>query len=398
MKIGINASFLRKQNTGIGQVTINFIKKLMEFSISNNQFSSKENQFILYLEEDVEMELPGNFRKEIFLPKRYRRDDLIRKIWWETFLLPRKVRKDGCDVFISLYQCPTFFCKKSVKKHLMVVHDIIPKIMPEYLDNWRKKVYWKMTERAMKKAGKIIAVSKKTEKDLIHHLVIDAKKITVAYIDVDEIYKKEVSDNENRTVLEKYGLEKGYVYCGGGLEIRKNVEGAIRAYKILQDQSKDRFAKLADVPPLVISGKLMPELAPLVIDAEAVVKSMGLEKEVRLLGFVPQEDLLALYANAAVFVYPSFYEGFGLPVLEAMSQGTPVLTSKKSSLPEVGGDAVLYCEPSDVEEIARVLRKILLDENLRRTLAERGKKRSGNFSWDKFVEKMMNIVSDTKLV
>ena len=398
MKIGINASFLRKQNTGIGQVTANFIKKLAEFQISNLayrqagfKFQNQEVEFILYLEEDVDLELPDNFKRNVFLPK-YKRDDLIRKVWWEKCLLPKKIKEDKCDVFLSLYQCPTTLSKKAVSEHLMLVHDIIPKFFPNYLDNFRKKIYWKLTERAIRQADRIIVVSKRTEKDLVRHLRIDPKNITVSYVAADEIYEKEVSERDCQVVMEKYGLEKGYIYSGGGLEVRKNVEGTIRAYKILLDQNKDMFAKLKNIPPLVISGKLMPELAPLVTDAQALVKSMELEGKVKLLGFVPQEDLPALYRNSVLFCYPSFYEGFGLPVLEAMHQGVPVLTSKKSSLPEVGGDGVLYCEPSDVEEIARVMKKILLDENMRRMLSEKGKKRSGNFSWNKFTEKILNII------
>lgn len=391
MRIGINASFLRKQNTGIGQVTANFLKKLSESQVASHK--SQDLEFFLYLEEDVEIELSGNFTKRVFLPK-YKRDDLVRKVWWETVSLPKKAKEDKCDVFLSLYQCPTVFSKNGISEHLMIVHDIIPKLFPGYLGNFRKKLYWKLTERGIGNADKIITVSKKTEKDLIRHLDIDSKKITVSYIATDEIYNKEVSEEENARVMGKYGLSRGYIYTGGGLEMRKNVEGTIRAYKILLDQSMDRFAKLNEIPPLVISGKLMPEMAPMVTDVEALVKSMGIEDKVKLLGFVSQEDLPALYRNSQMFCYPSFYEGFGLPVLEAMCQGVPVVTAKSSSLPEVGGDGVLYCDPSDIEEMSRVMKKILTDENLRKTLSEKGKKRSGYFSWDNFTQKILNIIKN----
>ncbi|KKT87350.1 MAG: Glycosyl transferase group 1 [Parcubacteria group bacterium GW2011_GWC1_45_14] len=399
MKIGINASFLRKQNTGIGQVTLNFLRKLSESQVAPKSSAtgqashkSQDLEFILYLEEDVELELPDNFHKKAFLPKRYKRDDIFRAIWWQAVMLPREAKKDGCDVFLSMYQSATVMPEKI--KHLMIVHDIILEFFPNYLNNWRKKFLWLLTKRAIRKTDRIVSVSKRTEKDLIHNLRIDPKRITVSYIATDEIYKKDVSETESRMVLEKYGLEKGYIYAGGGLEVRKNVEGTLRAYKILLDQNRDMFAKLKNIPALVISGKLMPELAPLVTDAEALVKSMEMEGRVKLLGFVPQEDLPVLYKNAVLFSYPSFYEGFGLPVLEAMCQGVPVITAKGSSLPEVGGDSVLYCDPSDVEEIARVMKKILLDGNLRQTLSERGKKRSGNFSWDRFASKILNMMRE----
>ena len=385
IKVGINASFLRKQNTGIGQVSINFLRKLMEIS------NDKEVEFVLYLEEDVDFDLADGFSKRVFLPV-YKRDDLIRKIWWEKFSLPRRIKKDKCDVLLSLYQSTTTVQLHMGVKHIMIVDDIIPRLFPEYLNNWRKKLYQWLTERAIKKVDKIIAVSHRTEKDLIAHLGIDAKKITVSYIDVDEIYKKEVSEKESQRILKKYNLEAGYIYSGGGLEIRKNTENILRAYKILFEA----YGHASWLPKVVVSGKMMPELAPLVTDVSAAVKGLGLEKEVSLLGFVAQEDLPALYKNASVFVYPSLYEGFGLPVLEAMSQGTPVITSKTSSLPEVGSDSVVYCNPKSVDDLAMVMKNVLMNNHLLGALSLKGKERSTHFSWDKFTEKMMNIIINEK--
>jgi glycosyltransferase involved in cell wall biosynthesis len=379
MKIGINASFLRKQNTGIGQVTVNFINKLAE--IKDNK-----NQFILYLEEDVDLKLPDNFKKVIFLPS-WKRDDLIRKIWWEKFLLPKKIEHDRCDIFLSLYQSTTIL--HNMVKHVMVVHDIIPKLFPEYLNNWRKRLYQRLTEKAIKKTNKILAVSHRTEKDLIQHLGIDPQKITASYIDVDPIYKKDIDDSEKNRILEKYALTKGYIYSGGGLEVRKNTEGVLRAYKAL----KETYGHASWLPKLVVSGKMMPRLAPLVTDVAALVKELNLEKDVVLLDWVPQADLPALYSNASLFIYPSHYEGFGIPVLEAMNQGIPTITARTSSLPEVGVDAVLYVNPADIEEIGRVMRKILTDEKMHETLSRKGRERGGHFSWDKFLQKFINIIN-----
>ena len=387
MRVGINASFLRKQNTGIGQVTTNFLKKLVEFSIFNFQFSNKRNEYFLYLEEDVDLELPDNFHKVVFLPQ-WKRDDIVRAIWWQRYLLPKKVREDKCDVFFSLFQCATFLPKNI--KHIMLVHDVILEFFPQYLNNWRKKYFWLISKRAIRKADKIIAVSHRTEKDLIAHLGIEAKKITVSYIDADEIYKKEVSDDEGQAVLGKYKLEKGYIYTGGGLEVRKNTESVLRAYKILFD----KYGHTGKIPKLVISGKLMPELAPLVTDVEQLVEVLELGKQVVILGYVPQTDLPALYRNAVLFAYPSLYEGFGLPVLEAMNQGTPVITAKTSSLPEVGADAVLYCDPKSVDDLTMVMKNVIMNDHLQAALSLKGKERATHFSWNKFVEKFLNIINE----
>ncbi len=402
MRIGINASFARKSNTGIGQVTISFLKKLAvrqgtrdlsADALHNNLETSKKrgNEFFIYLEEDIGLKLLRNFQKRVFLPL-WKRDDLMRKIWWEKYMLPKKVKEDKCDIFISLYQSTTILRNIEVK-HIMVVHDIIPELFPEYLNNSRKKLYWWLTKRAIKKADKIIAVSHRTEKDLVQNLGIDPAKITVSYPDVDEVYKKETGQVKSQEVLRKYKLPSGYIYSGGGLEVRKNAQGLIRAYKILLEENK-RSRFVHDFPPLVISGKLMPQLSPLVTDVEKLVKELNLSPHVKLLDFIPQDDLPVLYRNAIFFIYPSFYEGFGLPVLEAMNIGNPVITSKKSSLPEVGGDSVLYCNPDDVNDIVMVMRNLLKNKDLRETLSRRSRERAQNFSMERFVEKIFNVINN----
>jgi glycosyltransferase involved in cell wall biosynthesis len=388
--IGINASFTRKPNTGIGQVTFNFLRKLNE-AVIRKQESGKYN-FILYLEEGLpgDFKLPDNFIKKVFLPA-WKRDDLIRKIWWEKCLLPKRAQKDGCDVFISMYQCPTVM-PKSVK-HLMIVHDIIPKLFPEYLNNSRKKYYWKLTEKAMKNAERIVTVSKRTEKDIIQHLGISPMKMTDSYIDVDEIYKNEVSNDKNKKVLRKYKLKPGYILAGGGYEVRKNVEGVIQAYKLLLDKNKNQKF-IHEIPKLVIYGKLLPELAPLATDAEKLVKELNLTKQVKLLDLVPQNNMPTIFSNAMMFVYPSHYEGFGMPPLEAMNMGTPTIVSKKSSLPEVGGDAVLYCNPDEISDIAMVMKNVMLNKDLRETLSRRAREKAKQFSWNKFTDKILNIIEN----
>lgn len=383
MRIGINASFARKPNTGIGQVTVNFLKTLA-------RQKTRGLDFFLYLEEDLpkDFKLPKNFHTRVFLPI-WKRDDLVRTVWWEKKLLPQKAKKDDCDVFLSLYQSATILPKET--KHLMVVHDIIPKIFPECLNNARKKYYWRLVEEAIKKTDKIATVSHRAEKDLIKYLNISPSKISVSHIDAGEVYKKEVSAAKSQKIMRRYKLKPGYIFAGGGLEKRKNIEGVIRAYKIILDRNKkQKFMR--DFPKLSIYGKLMPRLAPLITDAEKLVKELDITRHVRLLDMVPQEDMPALFKSAGLFIYPSFYEGFGLPVLEAMSQGTPVITAKTSSLPEVGGDGVLYCNPEDIQEIASVMKNVLTNSEMREALSRRGKERSQNFSWNKFLEKILNII------
>lgn len=378
MRVGINASFVRKPHTGIGQVTLHFVRSIGE---------NTRAEFVLYSEEAIpdELGIPRSFARRAFLPP-WRRDDLIRKLWWERWLLPEMARRDGCDVFVSPFQSSTVMPKGI--RHIMVVHDIIPKLFPHYVNNWRKRFDWRSIERGIRHADKLFTVSSRTEKDLIQHLGIAPSVVSVNRIDVDPIFKRRVTDERSAEVMKKYHLSPGYLYHGGGLEVRKNAEGVLRAYRQLLDREKSDHMS-PPIPPLVISGRLMPELAPLVTDVERLVRELDLTPFVRLLGFVPQEDLPALYVNARVFLFPSFFEGFGLPPLEAMSVGTPVVVSRTSSLPEVCGDATLYCRPGDMDDLAGVIRNALGNRELREMLSKRGKERAQTFSWRHFTDKLL---------
>lgn len=374
MNIGINASFLRKPHTGIGQVTTHFLYTLAQRSISER--SMKNHKFFIYCEELDDIALPKNFYKKAFLPW-YKRDDLFRKLLWEKFYLPRRAHKDHCDVLINLYQAATIIHYTDMK-HVMIVHDIIPHIFPEYLNNLRKKIYWQFVEKGIYSSNKIVTVSEYTKVDLESRLNVKAQKIITAPIAVDQIFTQEVSDAEVARVMKKYGLTAGkYIYTGGGLEMRKDVDRTLRAYKLLKVRQSDTL-------PLVVSGALMPKLAPLIIDVEQIVRDIDLVDSVKIMGFVEQKDLPALYKGAQFFVYPSLYEGFGMPVLEAMSVGTPVITTRDTSIYEVGGDAVVYAQHED-EDLYSKMADIMNNKETLDKMSRDGKEQSRQFSWEKFI-------------
>jgi glycosyltransferase involved in cell wall biosynthesis len=399
MKIGINASFLRKPGTGIGQVTTNFLQKLVEF---------QNAKFILYCEEKpMDLDFPHNFEIRAFLPKWWKRDDILRKWLWEK-QVAREAVNDGCDVFISLYQSATTFKSNTSTphpsrlgssprreeqenkkmQHLMIVHDIVPKLFPEYRDNSRQAFYWKMVERGIKTANHIIAISKNTKNDLVRELKIPEEKISVAYLDVAPQFNILPSEQTVDYTLKKYGLKKDYIYHGGGLEVRKNAETLLWAYARLVSGN-------FEIPNLVISGKIFPKENKLATDVERLIKELRLQEKVKLLGFVPDEDLPALYRGAIFFVYPSLYEGFGLPVLEALRMGVPVLTSNVSALPEAGGEAVLYADPHNVEELTSQMEQLLTNETLRASLISQSAVQAVQFSWDKFVRKVFETLKSS---
>lgn len=370
MKIGINASFLRKPDTGIGQVTRGFINELVKSRL-------KTNEYFLYLEKDVNLELPKNIRKRVFLPF-WRRDDLIRKIWWEKYALPRKIKRDKCDVFISLYQCPTFLPKNI--RHKMLVHDLIPKVFPEYLDNWRKKLYFYLSNRAIRHADEIFTVSEWSKKDIHKYLKIPAEKIQIARESVGEEFFEKSSYEKDNKILEKYGVFGRYIFYVGGFDFRKNVPALLEAFARIINRHGINDVNLA------IGGKDRSSCSPLFTNVQAEIERFELQEKARMIGFVEQKDLPAIYRNCELFVFPTLYEGFGLMALEAMASGAPAAVSKTSSLPEVGGDAVLYFNPYDTEEMARVIGKILHSPKLLRRLSEKGRERAKKFSWKNFAE------------
>ncbi|HEY0549945.1 MAG TPA: glycosyltransferase family 1 protein [Verrucomicrobiae bacterium] len=388
IKIGIDACCLTRPASGVGQVTIHLLKRFAAltpeewgphfFKAAPDGTCQRNFEFYLYLDADTHYALPDYFHKRV-LPIRRSFAGWGRK-WWEARRYPAAVRRDRCDALISLYQSAAVM--PATFPHVMVVHDIIPALFPRYTDRLHKHLLLWLTMRGIKKASHCIAVSHHTREDVVRHLGVDRDQISVAHNAVDPIFAAEVPEQKFETVLKKYGLSRGYIYHGGGLDVRKNTALVMESYaRLLKDLNQGSFS--GPLPPLVISGAL--ELGN---DVAALAAKLGIADRVAILGRVPQEDLPALYKGAAVFLYPSRYEGFGLPLLEAMYQGVPAVAANTSSLPEVGGDAVLYCHPDDADGLARHVRAILTNQELREKLSRLGRQRAANFTWDALVREL----------
>lgn len=385
MRIGINASFLRKPATGIGQVTLHFLEQLSV--VLATYPDDQRPEVILYLQEPCEQVFNPDFRTRVFLPHWWSRDDIFREWLWEK-QVAYEAERDGCDVFLNLFQTATVFNRSSSVRHVMVVHDIIPRLFPSYLAKYSQRFHWRMIERGIRFADTVIAVSDSTRKDLFGYIGLDPDRIRVVYPGVAPVFERLPSDGEIAVVLARYGLKRGYVYHGGGLEIRKNTEGVLRAYALLRAEQKKRLVSL---PPLVISGKIYETTNKLATDVVGLIAELGLGDSVRLLGYVPETDLPSLYRAAKCFVFPSRYEGFGLPVLEALSMECPVIASSNSSLPEVCGEAALLVDGTDILDLAVAMDRVLTEVALRETFGLQGRRQAGRFSYVKFTEHVMRI-------
>jgi len=231
-----------------------------------------------------------------------------------------------------------------------------------------------------KRANKIITISHNSKRDIIRLLCVPEDKVVVIPLAAGESYKRVTEFKSIERFKDRYNLDK-YILYVGTLEPRKNIINLLKAYSRLIK----KVPELND--HLVIVGKK----GWLYTGIFEEVKNLRIEDKVIFTGYVPNEDLVLFYNCADLFVYPSFYEGFGIPVLEAMSCGTPVITSNISSLPEVAGDAAILVDPKSVEEIANAMYKVLVDVNLREEMIEKGLKQAAQFSWKKTAQETLAV-------
>ena len=278
----------------------------------------------------------------------------------------------------ELYHAPHYVFPFNLKLPLVVtVHDIIHLKMKRYFSPYQRAYARYMLNRVGKCAKAVLTVSERTKHDLIEELGYNASQIIVSYLGVEEVFFQTLSAESLDDFQRKSGLPSEYILYVGNLKPHKNVSGLIEGWSHLPDSSR---------PPLVIVGDKCGAYKSL----QQQVMAAGLEKEVFFSGGLPRDVMPALYKRASAYVQPSWYEGFGLPPLEAMAAGTPVVVSNRGSLPEIAQDAALIFNPADGEELTNVLEAVLTNSNLSRKLTEKGWKRVQEFSWKKTALKTLD--------
>lgn len=297
-------------------------------------------------------------------------------ILWHRLRLPIPVEwfTGPVDIFHS-----TDFVLPPVRqaRTILTVHDLAFMRLPQCAEAGLRIYLNKVVPYSIERADLVLADSQSTKNDLVELLGVSPDKIEVVYAGVESRFRPMEGEMALQRIKKRYGLDFPFILSLGTLEPRKNFTGLIEAYALM----RDRELKL-----VIAGGKgwLYDEIF-------ARAEKLGLGGEIVFPGFVADEDLPALYNLAELFVFPSLYEGFGLPPLEAMACGTPVVTSDRPSLPEVVGEAGLMVEATDSQALAEAMERVLMDENLRREMREKGLKQAEKFTWDAAAEKLLEV-------
>ena len=294
--------------------------------------------------------------------------------------LPYLLSKNRISVLHSpAYVSPVF----KICPYVMTIHDLSFMLFPEmFISTYR--LYLKiLMPLSVKRADLIIAVSEHTKQDIIKILKVPEEKIKVIYEGAEERFYKSHSPYLIKSFIKKNNLPEKFILFVGTLEPRKNLKGLLKAYSI--------YSKRTDKPlKLVLTGMK----GWLYNDVFELIETLNLKDNVIFTGYLSDDEMPYLYNAASLFVYPSFYEGFGLPVVEAMACGTPVIASNVSSLPEVLGNAGILIDPNNIEEIALAIQNILEDDKFRHELIEKGLTRAKDFSWDKAAQETIKIYKE----
>lgn len=372
----LDLNFIRKNKTGIGFYSEKIFRELLKTKDIKFHYEGvifKDNKDI---SENLDFfhikKLPVNYCWSEF-PR-----GIKNKLFWFFFPIMSKIFfKKKIDIWHSFYF--TIPPRKIDAKIIITIHDLIPFIYPNFMPNnfLNKEKYLLDLTRRCSRADIIITVSEASKKDLIKYLDIDAEKIRIISpgIDTEKYNNFLVND-----IRKKYNLRKKYILFLGALEPKKNIKNIIKSFE---------KANLQDIDLVIAGGKGWKY--------EEIFETYELslyKKNIKMLDYIAEEDKIALYKEAEIFIFPSFYEGFGMPVLEAMAAGTPVITSNVSSLPEVAGGAAILVNPHSIDEISEAINKILIDEELKKRMIEIGLERAKYYTWSNSAKKLKKIYEE----
>ena len=363
MKIGIIAGIVEETRTGIGTYTYTLLQSLKDIDYQNEYFTvSRKELNPNFVDKDHQIIIPVPSFMDYFQRSYFA---------WQLLILPFKLRRrHELSLIHDPFNLACFAILDIPFKKVVTIHDIAPIVNK---NNFRKifvLLHKIMLPRVIKKTNIIITDSHFSKGEIVRYLHVNPDRIRVIYPGIDKRFHP-LPSSQPPMMLEKYNIPKNFILYVGSTQKQKNVQALIRAYARIE---KEISHKLVIVGTKIFGGRNY---------LSKLIKDLHLEESVIFTGYISDEELPAFYNAASLFVFPSLYEGFGLPPLEAMACGTPVITSNRASLPEAVGDAGIMVDPDDIEGLAKAMVKLTTDEELRQTMIKRGLERVKLFSPEK---------------
>lgn len=362
MRIGIDARLVYYSQAGIGQYILHLISGLATIDPKNEYVILQSRK-----DESTILEQPNFRRVSLWTPSHHR---------LERFSLNVELIRLGLDLLHS----PDFIPPHQPScKSVITVHDLAFMLYPHFLTKESARYYGHI-DQAVRWTDHIIAVSHSTKRDVVDHLGVPEDKITVVHEATNPVFRPMDREIARQRTRDRYGIDGPFVLFVSTIEPRKNVPTLLRAIRQIHECYKE------DLRLVLAGGK-----GWLFEDIFRLISELRLDGRVHLLGQVPNDDLLDLYNAAEMLAHPAFYEGFGLPPLEAMACGLPVIVSNVSSLPEVVGDAALLIDPHNVDELAVAMWRVLNDQDLRQEMRDKGLRQAQRFSWQRAATETLDI-------
>jgi len=371
MHVAINGWFWDRPDTGSGQ----YLRRLVDAFARH--FSSLQITIITPGGDEIANPAPSI---TLHQTGQSRRGNLA-KLRFEQQVFPAAAARIGAELIHVPYWGSPF---RSPVPIVVTIHDLIPLIFPAYRGKLTARLYTSLVAASARGAQAVITDSDASRRDILDHLRLPTERVRAILLAAGDQYQPEADDQYDEEVRARFDLPADYVLYLGGYDVRKNISTLLKAYTYLQESTGGDL-------PLVLAGRLPEKKNPRFTDVLGLIDTMGLQESVRPIGWIDDADAPSLYRMARCFVYPSRYEGFGLPPLEAMACGTPVVAANTSSLPEVVGEAGFLVEPDDARGMAGAILAIYNQPDLAKSLREKALKRAELFTWEKTARETLAV-------
>lgn len=369
MHIAVNAWFWNRPDTGSGQYVRSLIANLPEVAPGLS--------LTLVAPEGWEIDRrPSGVRVE---RAKLRGAGHLGKVFFEQWIFPHMAAQVRADLaHVPYWGSPL----QSPVPVVVTIHDLIPLILPAYRGGVMARLYTALVAAAARGAAGVITDSEASRGDILRHLNLPPERVTAIPLAADDTYRPLPDSLPDVEIRQKYDLPPEYVLYLGGYDVRKNIGKLLEAFT---------YVRAGYDVPLVLAGRLPESITPRFWDVPALIGQLELGDVVRPIGWVDEGDKPALYRMAACFVFPSRYEGFGLPVLEAMACGTPVVAAETSSISEIVGGAAFLVDPGDARHLAGSILAVLVQEELAQDLRQKGLARAREFSWARAAAETVSV-------